>query len=142
MCGQKQLLPLIKRAVNMKWQMLLAETRNMRQKIYYTLKILQNKSFYSLASIQQNDAMPHFTKCLFYCIFNAHYNPLTHNSGKRRFLNETKSRENTGMCRLLITNQASMKKDWFVTFEELGVNGHRLNEYTLYTEAWEKGYLG
>ena len=45
------------------------------------MKLLQNKTFYLFTSIHHSDAMPHFSKYLFYCIFNAHNKVLLHNPG-------------------------------------------------------------
>ncbi len=56
-------------------------TRNMHLKFYYTLKLFQNKTLRYFTSTHQNDAMPRFSKALFYCTFNVHDEVLMHNPG-------------------------------------------------------------
>ncbi len=53
----------------------------MHKTIYYTLKLLQNKTLRYFTSTHQNDAMPRFSKALFYGTFNVHYEILIHNPG-------------------------------------------------------------
>ncbi len=47
-------------------------TRNMYQRIYYTLKLLQNNTLHYLTSSCSNEAMPRFSTALFYCPFKVH----------------------------------------------------------------------
>ncbi|TLX71950.1 hypothetical protein E9993_19245 [Labilibacter sediminis] len=53
------------------------------------MKSLQNKTLCFFTSTHQNDAMPHFSKALFYRAFNVHDEVLIHNAGLINFIKPT-----------------------------------------------------